>query len=1025
MTIEWSKIRGNLPWDENVVPRIIDPFSEDMPDYIFKAVHCDWDLMIAKPEGQKYQELRDYHYQSHSMPNFLHEFLNSETQVLSVVLGGTGTGKSHLVHWMNINIPENENQIKILVKKSKTSLREIVSDIIRILPKDKQESYLEEFNLSGGETLDEIQKRVLFLNNLGLSISEKKPTDEREEELVDTLPDLFSDPYFRRKYFLKDDSVVTSIINHIFALSKSSNRPDSRIEFKFNDIPISGGEDFSNASVHAQNVINLILSEEEEGIPAVLDLINKPEGPNEQSVLDRAIARTLSFSGDRIETLFTDLRKYLFSQGKELILLIEEFARLQGVDRTLAQAISTKEGPDKNLCLLRTAIAVTTGYYETIQDTFYTRTSFIVNMDMSAGKTGESVSEESLAKYVSRYLNVVKIGQERLEEWSNHAQPGELAPSACENNEFKELLHSTFGEVDGYGLYPFTKKSIWNLVNLVDQSNIINGRMNPRTIQNSILKKVLNAYAYEIKDGVFPSLGFFEEINNRHYKMDNNTRSRLETMNARNNERWLPFLEIYDGSGEIKNLNENLMLALNIPTIPIGDNPPPPPPPEPEPEPEPRPKTQVDKIIDDIEKWSRGDELAQQSAQKIRELLYDAIVDRINWDELGYIKKRITDKSPRGYFQTKSISFDKQATEPIKYVNIKIKIPSEYNQISLTQSASALTTLYKINNSNNNSLSNISVQELSIFSYCLDVWTEGVVQKLKNYFNPNNSWDLAEASLELLVVLNALGGRININEKEVVSNINGIFQDSPLSENCSSVSKEINEIYRKLCKNHDLILNTIKILIYSSKGGQEGTMISPSKLHEPLDKIIKTGLKLQQEPLGIENQIAEDYNFVKSKLKNAINKEIEERQKWINNIKELFGAEENMNNFVEKISNLIKPAVTAALNQGIGIHDNPLKEKLENFEKIYFEQYFHSTTKIINDDMSIYDQLILLGVGNFQTKNISEEFFGILDNVTQIIENYVRDNSAGSAEVSLDSSIEEIEKSINLIDKYSKNLSNI
>ena len=44
--------------------------------------------------------------------------------------------------------------------------------------KDKQESYLEEFNLAGGETLNENQKRTLFLNNLGLSITEKKPNNE-------------------------------------------------------------------------------------------------------------------------------------------------------------------------------------------------------------------------------------------------------------------------------------------------------------------------------------------------------------------------------------------------------------------------------------------------------------------------------------------------------------------------------------------------------------------------------------------------------------------------------------------------------------------------------------------------------------------------------------------------------------------------------------------------------------------------------------------------------------------------------
>ena len=50
-------------------------------------------------------------------------------------------------------------------------------------------------------------------------------------------------------------------------------------------------------------------------IPIALDIINRN--------LDKAIQRTIKFSGDSVIALFTQLRQYLKNQGKELILLVE------------------------------------------------------------------------------------------------------------------------------------------------------------------------------------------------------------------------------------------------------------------------------------------------------------------------------------------------------------------------------------------------------------------------------------------------------------------------------------------------------------------------------------------------------------------------------------------------------------------------------------------------------------------------------------------------------------------------------
>ena len=97
-----------------------------------------------------------------------------------------------------------------------------------------------------------------------------------------------------------------------------------------------------------------------------------------------AIKRALKLTGADLEDLMTQVRENLGRQGKCLILLIEDFARLQGIDNALLQALTTpnNQGEEK-LCQLRWAMAVTTGYFRRIKDTVETRIKIVVDMDLS------------------------------------------------------------------------------------------------------------------------------------------------------------------------------------------------------------------------------------------------------------------------------------------------------------------------------------------------------------------------------------------------------------------------------------------------------------------------------------------------------------------------------------------------------------------------------------------------------------------------------------------------------------------
>ena len=158
--------------------------------------------------------------------------------------------------------------------------------------------------------------------------------------------------------------------------------------------------DFANASKQARDAIQIIECEPAAYLPLAVKIINRN--------LDRAVARTLSFSVIGLRNCMLRLRTHSKSQGKELVLLVEEFARLQGIDRALLQAI-TFHGDDRQ-CKMRSAIAVTTGFFESVAETAYMRTTHIVDMDRSAGRAeGQNVTTASLSSFASRYLNAVQL----------------------------------------------------------------------------------------------------------------------------------------------------------------------------------------------------------------------------------------------------------------------------------------------------------------------------------------------------------------------------------------------------------------------------------------------------------------------------------------------------------------------------------------------------------------------------------------------------------------------------------------
>lgn len=96
-------MRNHLCWDPAGVRQVINPFAEHIPDSLFRAVHSDWDLQVTPPVGQRYQDVTTAAWSRMTPSEFLADFLRQDRpHALTAVLGDTGSGKSHLIHWMRL-----------------------------------------------------------------------------------------------------------------------------------------------------------------------------------------------------------------------------------------------------------------------------------------------------------------------------------------------------------------------------------------------------------------------------------------------------------------------------------------------------------------------------------------------------------------------------------------------------------------------------------------------------------------------------------------------------------------------------------------------------------------------------------------------------------------------------------------------------------------------------------------------------------------------------------------------------------
>lgn len=923
-------------WDSSRVREVINTDAESVHNSVFRAVHTEHELKIAEPVGTSFQQLQPGAYSDIPPHQLLREFLRPDRPHAQVaIIGRSGSGKSHLIHWMNLHLPSNDRRLVMLIPKAGTSLRAILEMIIGKLPDTAQVSFTEELNRTGDATATPEGQKVRLLNEIALAIREDTPRlqsgddAEVEELLISSLPAVFEDPFLRSQYYLKDGSVVTSIVDHVFATPTAYRRTDERYQFSTDDLP-TGGSDFSNASSLARNALNTIYLDESVYKSMAVDIINRN--------LNTAITRTLSFSGDRLIQLMMSLRQHLKREGRELILLIEDFARLQGIDRALLQALLTQG--DEQTCKIRWAIAVTTGFFESVAATVYTRMTYFVDMDRSVGKAAEGVSKRAvLSNFTARYLNAVRLGRDVLDVWHGETLgSNELPPNACDACVAKESCHTAFGTAsEGIGLYPFTENALWEMASRVDEQ--VETGFNPRVLQNGVLAKVLDNYAPNLEAKAFPPRALLESMSGlRHLRAQD--RGRLESLFPEDAGRLVTALELWDASGKLVNLPEGIRAAFSLPLLPAnvatsmpdkpdgGDG-------HWETSGSPKLVTTL-REVHYLEQWARGEVLDQGFAQSIREKLFDCIVDTIDWDRIGLERSYYSATTGPKAFRRNSIALLRQPTQTLPSA-VMLQIPSlDASEVEVALAATALQGMFEAERNGGSWDFPGGMDKLALFLEFLQKWADEVTDQLRKLVQPSETWSPVAAAIELLAVGAALSGRLKESgsyEEQLVA----CLQQWP--SEIAAVSSELRSAFDRIAKRREKLVGLVRSLNSASKGGVVGSLINPKVITDTLKSIRSNNWTLKQKPPSATSfselqEVAALYNAVANELLPAATAERSRRLSWLAAIRDEFGETPQRANILEVLNGLHDLVVAMGI---AGRYANDFRVALAEFSVVQFD----------------------------------------------------------------------------------------
>jgi Cdc6-like AAA superfamily ATPase len=902
-------------WRPDLVSQVINIDADHVADPIFWAVDTEMPIQARAGETGPLGE--------QTTAGLVDALLDPKRNHFQLaVLGPAGAGKSHLIHRMRQEIQRRPGFEVIPIRRLETNLRAVLEKLISRLPTDTQARYIEDLRRAGPSLSTPAAQKSSLLDGLAQAIEEdtvhpQSALDtDTEKELLRTLPSLFRDPYLREVKFLKDAEVVTELVDRLFS-SREGKRVEEEILFTAANLPLSS-IDLRNCSAPAREALDVFTFDTDTTIPAVLQVVNRNLGS--------AITRALNFTGDQLGDLLSRIRERLKTEGKELVILFEEFARLQGYDMAMLAALLVQG--DEKLCRVRWAIACTTGRFRALPDTVRSRMDLLVDME-------NSPTRPDLAVFSGRYLNAVRLGYDRL--GTAFAATDRVLPNACTDCAWRGECFEAFGAVgpddDAVGLYPFTASS---LDTLARRSAVDDGEaFNPREFQKRVLKPILIDEAPELEGDRFPTARFLSEMGGA--SITNLERGRLQERAGAAFERYLAYFQLWN-EGRFSGASPAIMRAFGLEPLTGlegGATVTTPPPSSGHSEvaiiPTAKPAA-IDRDAEEISRWVDGGPLSQNLAQRLRATLFPLVERAIDWDALG-LSQAVFSGATVGSrpFRNLSLQFIRQGAGGSALPPVLVELPLKRDGASFSTTALALESLLKFDKTGDWAQAN-GLVGLAAVNDLAAACADEVGLQLKS-LRGGTDWDPIAGAAELLLIGAALGGVISSNQASDENLLDAMFL--PMPPDCPYADAKLRTLYERLQRRRTVLQDLIRAHVSASKGGRAGRSIDPRLLREAARRLRRDKWSLGRSPQPRPDVYVEAgtiYDLVKRDLSVSLDAERSGRREWLGAVDEAFGGKGK-----QDVLAAVRRVIESASAAGVPVSSRALEDAQQTFTGIQFD----------------------------------------------------------------------------------------
>jgi hypothetical protein len=875
-------------WDVTRRAAVLNPIALDVPLSVFRATHHP---SLVQREGTAAGTLVAI-----DEGEILEEFLSpAQTHIFMAAVGDTGTGKSHLIRWLELEVASRSAGAKVPphivpIPRSAANLADVVRRILQNFGGEATARLRAEVERHRGLSESEARQRVL--DELAIVIENLPKTDAEDDEasyLREKLPALLRDHEIRRALTQPPEGIITRLARHVLGQRESAQPELLRWTPTDLELPVHAiGKSGADASELASGLLN-----DDRLRSAATLVLDRALGP--------AIAALLRFRSGDLKRALNEIRAQLASQGRELILLLEDLSITEGLDGELLEALQVRtHDSGTELCTLRSIVGLTREDYQRLRDNIKARVTRTLWFEAPIGHGTTASEDVALAEFAARYLNAIRLEAFALDEWAaGDAIPSHL-PNACEICINRAVCHDAFGAVDGFGLYPLTAVALGRLYRRVVRVDAAARAFKPRS-----LLKVLTDTLDEAERGVarrdFPTAALIKSFGLGSTTAELQLALRNEF--GADGDRILRAMELYADQPAVTRpvLRPGVATAfgMQIPawTSAVARQ-------QPAPQPSPEPKAEEPApALDVCDQWLRGDTPADKTVNAWRQMILEAVQAAIEWDVEGIAYLRSA-------FGARSIQIEGQKTRTVDPV------------LTLTRTPEAAVTLRTLTEGG------LRVGEglLRTARIQIDRWALDVRTSILRRSLPSGDVDGIQVGVELLAVGAFLRGSRPAGEGPL---LDACMRPDWSPELGRGRGDAWNAVLKAYVKHGTKVRDVIHHALSCTKGGQAGAFVEPSHVIATLRALRRGALPALNHDDTIEwgafREVGQLAREVSQHLPVALKEERQAAEEWLALVAQHLGTDSPADVFPR-----IAEALEAAA--GVGFGDSALRKAIADLQ---------------------------------------------------------------------------------------------